>query len=188
MVKKSSVDEYQLLKDSFQAIKLKDVDEVISIEIFDEKKEMLFATRDGMGLRCPSDDVPLQGRVSMGVKGINLNSDDYVISANQIRNSGEIFVMSNIGMSKRILLANIPVTARYRKGVKLIDFKNKLVETLLFAGYVQEPIDIALIGDTNDISIINSESLSIEKRETKGKSLQGLKFFEKLIMVVPLEK
>ncbi|MEG1806261.1 MAG: DNA gyrase C-terminal beta-propeller domain-containing protein, partial [Clostridia bacterium] len=137
-------------------------------------------------LRCDSVDVPEQGRVSMGVKGINLSNNDKVVSATQVGDSGEIYAITSIALAKRVLVSHVPVTARYRKGVKLIDFKNKDSEFVVFVGYVKSPKLIAIVGDTNDVNPIYTEEIAIEKRETKGKLLPDIKFFEKIANVFEL--
>ena len=184
LIKKSTTAEYRMTKDSFQAIKLKDGDTVVSVKTFVEGKGLFFATEKGMCLRCESDDVPQQGRVSMGVKGINLNAGDKVVSTAIIGNSGEIYVVTNEGLAKRVILSNIPITARYRKGVKLIEFKNKNTDYVVSAGHVKTPKNLAVIGDTFDITVENTENIPIEKRETKGKPIAEVKYFEHLALVV----
>lgn len=186
LIKKTSFGEYKMTKESFLGIKLKEDDKLINVETFDEKKQLFFATREGMCLRCEVSDVPEQGRVSMGVKGINLSDDDKVVSATQVSDSGEIYVVSTIGLAKKVIISHIPVTARYRKGVKLIDFKNKEIEKVVGAGYVKTPKLIAIVGDTNDINAIYTEEISIEKRETKGKLINDVKFFEKILNIFEL--
>ncbi|MEG1520780.1 MAG: DNA gyrase C-terminal beta-propeller domain-containing protein, partial [Clostridia bacterium] len=125
LIKKTPFNEYKMTKESFLSIKLKEDDKLVNVEVFDEKKQLFFATKDGMCLRCDSVDVPEQGRVSMGVKGINLSNNDKVVSATQVGDSGEIYAITSIALAKRVLVSHVPITARYRKGVKLIDLKNK---------------------------------------------------------------
>ena len=184
LIKKSTTAEYRITKDAFQAIKLKDDDVVVSVRVFQEGKGLFFATEKGMCLRCESDDVPQQGRVSMGVKGINLNPGDKVVSTAIIGNSGEIYVVTNEGLAKRVILSNIPITARYRKGVKLMEFKNKNSDYVVSAGHVKIPKNIAIIGDTSDVTVENTENIPIEKRETKGKPVADVKYFDHVALVV----
>lgn len=171
LVKKSPLKDYAVNKVCFQAIKLKDGDEVISVEREKQNVTMLFITRLGMSLNAEMTDIPVQGRVSGGVKGINLNDGDYCIFASQIEDVGEQIVVTEKGFAKRVIIALLDVMARYRKGVKIIDLKGNNGKELVFSSYVTEPYIVAL--DTNEGMIgVDSEDISIEARTHAGKALK----------------
>ena len=171
LVKKSPLKDYSVNKACFQAIKLKEGDEVISIEREKQNVTMLFITRLGMSLNAEMTDIPVQGRVSGGVKGINLNDGDSCIFASQIEDVGEQIVVTEKGFAKRVIVALLDVMARYRKGVKIIDLKGNNGKELVFTSYVTEPYVVAL--DTNDgMMFVDSEDISIEARTHVGKALK----------------
>ena len=60
---------------------------------------------------------------------------------------------------------------RYRKGIKICELgrQNKIV----FASYVKEPYDIAVVDNFGVAFTVNTEELSIENRTTKGKTLKN---------------
>ena len=157
MVKKTNWSEYALLKSYFQAIKLKDTDEVIRIEIEDEASDMVFVTENGMILFAKKDDVPLQGRVSGGVKGVNLNSGDRVVSAEQATDEGEVTMLTDLGFAKRVILAQIDKLPRYRKGVKLVSLGKDVGTKLVFAKYTTLPIMFVASGDEGTFSKLTDE-------------------------------
>lgn len=171
LVKKSPLKDYAVSKVCFQAIKLKDGDEVISVEREKQNVTMLFITRLGMSLNAEMTDIPVQGRVSGGVKGINLNDGDYCIFASQIEDVGEQIVVTEKGFAKRVIIALLDVMARYRKGVKIIDLKGNNGKELVFSSYVTEPYIVAL--DTNEGMMgVDSEDISIEARTHAGKAIK----------------
>jgi DNA gyrase/topoisomerase IV subunit A len=171
LVKKSPLKDYAVAKSSFQAIKLKDGDEVISVEFEKKNVTMLFITENGMSLNADMSDVPVQGRISGGVKGINLNSDDYCIFASQVEDVGEQIVVTDKGFAKRVILAHLDVMARYRKGVKIIDLKGSNGTKLVFSSYVAEPYVVA-IESKDGMMFIDSEDISIETRTHAGRALK----------------
>ena len=79
----------------------------------------------------------------------------------------------------------IPETARARKGVKMIEFKNKKVELLIGADYVTVPYAIGVLSDTNEVSVISTEDIKIEKRETRGKPLTNVNYFRVITGIIP---
>ena len=171
LVKKTAISEYGVSKSSFGAIKLKEGDELIGVEVEKKDHTMMFITQMGMCLNADMSDVPLQLRNSGGVKGIQLNDKDKCVFAKQIPDYGEIVIVTEKGFAKRVIIAQIDVMARYRKGLKIIDLKGTNGKNIKFASYVAEPYDIAFECE-NGAFIINSEDVSIESRTHAGKLIK----------------
>ena len=136
MVKRSAFSEYNVVKSSFQAVKIKDGDEVIAIEKEKADCTLMFVTKGGMCLNADMSDIPLQGRVAGGVKGIQLSDGDSCLFIGQVNGDGEIALVTDRSFCKRVLVSQLDVMSRYRKGVKIIDF-GKSGGTLVFASYVR---------------------------------------------------
>ena len=111
------------MKANYQAMKLKEDDELLKVEFDKPETTLLFVTKQGMSLNAEKSDIPEQGRISAGVKGIMLSDGDQVISVDQVVPEDEIAVVSNTSYAKRVIASEIDVLARYRKGVKIIDLK-----------------------------------------------------------------
>lgn len=175
MIKRTAWSEYNVVKSSFQAAKLKEGDSIISMETEVEGSSILFVTKDGMCLNADMSDVPVQGRVSGGVKGIQLNDGDSVVMARQIGDGGEAIVVTDRGYAKRVITATLDVMARYRKGIKIADLtKADVGSSVIFASYVRDPYTVVFkVSDNNGeyLSAFNSEKLSIENRTHIGRPL-----------------
>ena len=172
MVKKSDWSEYGVVKSAFQAIKLKEGDEVITMETQQSDATLMFITKDGMCLNADMSDIPTQGRVAAGVKGIQLSDGDRCICIRQVTGEGEMALITDKGYAKRVLVSQIDVMARYRKGVKIIDFNKKDNGTeLSFAGYVKEPYNIILDVDDEYLIPFSTENINIENRTHQGRPL-----------------
>ena len=172
MVKRSEWKEYGVVKSAFAAIKLKEGDEVIAIEHERKSCTLMFVTRSGMCLNADMSDIPLQGRIAAGVKGIQLSDGDDCLFIGQINGDGEVVLVSDKGYSKRVLVSQIDVMARYRKGVKIVDFNKKDNGTLLaFVSYVTEPYKIVLVFEDDYLSSYSTEALSIENRTHAGRPI-----------------
>ena len=173
MIKKTSVSEYQLLKSAYQAIKLKDDDEVISIEKDKPDTTILFVTKEGMGLNAMKNDIPIQGRVSGGVKGISLNDSDNVVLINQITPDDSVIIISDKAYAKRVNVNEIDILARYRKGVKVFDLKgeNSSGTQILAAGLYKPTTELIIKNLNGDYSCIGASNVIEDTRSSKGKSL-----------------
>ena len=79
MIKKTDWSEYDIIKSAYQAIKLKDGDELVKVEPDLPETTVAYITKDGMCLNALKDDIPEQGRVAGGVKGINLSDGDEIL-------------------------------------------------------------------------------------------------------------
>ena len=171
MIKKTERKEYMLLKMTYQAIKLKDGDELLNVE--EEKKmnyNLAFVTKEGMVLNAKTDDIPLQGRVAGGVKGINLSGNDYCVCVESSENmEGELVVVSSTGQCKRVILATIDESARYRKGIKIS------AEDVAFCTLVKKPMTICVVDRENNLYYKSSDLIHIMSRLDKGKPFEKTK-------------
>ena len=177
MVKKTAWSEYGLQKSAFQAAKIKEDDRIISIEEDRAESTMIFVTRGGLCLNAVKDEVPSQGRISGGVKGVNLNEGDEVAYAGQIGEEaeGEIIVVTSFGTFKRVIVSGaLEPMARARKGVKVVDLGDG-AECVVFAGFVTEPYDLAVRERLGDMYVLNTEEIEIEMRTSRGKNLKKRK-------------
>lgn len=171
MVKKTAWSEYEVVKSHFQTIKLKEGDEVIGMETERKNCTLLFVTAGGMSLNADMSDIPLQGRIAGGVKGINLSDGDECIFTRQIEDGGEIALVTDKGFAKRVLACDLDVMARYRKGVKIIYLKGNNGDRLVFASYVTEPYKLVLEVNDDYLSAFSTEDLRIEDVKHGGKAL-----------------
>ena len=121
MVKKSTVQDITVSKSYYQAVKINENDKLINVEIVKKEYPILMLSAQGYSLAFSSDEVPLQGRISAGVKGINLEEKDFVVFASQV-NYDSVVVVSDNGFIKKIKTSLFPLASRYRKGLKYINF------------------------------------------------------------------
>lgn len=172
-VKKTEWKEYGIIKSSFQAAKVNEGDEIIGIETDDPEPTttLFFVTAQGMCLNAYKNDIPTQGRISAGVRGVALGEGDFVVYAGQIDGEGEIIVATNGNTWKKVIVSQIDPMARYRKGVKIVDLgKDRRV---VYADYVTEPYKIAVeMDDGTLLAADTEEDISIEDRTTKGKNIK----------------
>lgn len=169
MIKKTAWKDYMLGKAAFQAAKLKDGDRIINIEEEVEGSSLMFVTAKGMCLNADMKDVPLQGRISGGVRGIQLNDGDYCVMISQISDGGEVIIVTSKSAAKRVIAEDIDVMARYRKGVKIVDLKGDA--KVVFAAIVTMPYHIVIKAAADHLPCYSTEVINIEGRTHAGKAL-----------------
>ncbi|USS91076.1 DNA topoisomerase IV subunit A [Fructilactobacillus carniphilus] len=109
--------------------KLKDeLDAVVNVTYLEpnETQDVLIMTEQGLGLRYALDEVSSNGPRTVGVKAINLGSDDHVINAQLVQETDDLAMVFQNGNFKKMQVVDIPQTARARKGIKVLrDLKTK---------------------------------------------------------------
>ncbi len=172
-VKKTDWKEYNILKYAFQACKVNEGDELIGIETDDPEPTttLFFVTANGMCLNAYKNDIPTQGRISAGVRGISLAEGDYVVFAGQIDGEGEIIVATSGNTIKKVIASQIDPMARYRKGVKIVELSKG--SKIVYSDYVTEPYKFAVqMDDQTFVQADTEENITIEDRTTKGKNIK----------------
>ena len=80
LVKKTELKAYRRpMQKGIIAIKLKDDDELVSVQVAQTGDELVLATSAGMAIRFRESDCRAMGRNTSGVKGIRLKKDDAVV-------------------------------------------------------------------------------------------------------------
>ena len=173
MIKKTALSEYMIGKSTYQAAKFKDGDELINVEFDKENTSIFFVTKNGMGLNAEKTDIPEQGRISGGVKGVMLGDGDEVVSANQVVAGQNIVLVSNAAYAKQINTSEVEVIARYRKGVKVFDLKGASSNgtSVVCSGVFNEDDDVIVQTSDDEYASISISSISEDTRVGKGKSL-----------------
>jgi len=166
MVKFSAGAEYNVVKSTYQAIKLKDGDEVVSIDFVESTNVLLFVTKEGNILVADKSDVPLQGRVSIGVKGINMSDTDECVVAKLANPTDQLVIVSKTGEAKRVKLSEIGLMARYRKGLKLTCGKGELI----FGDIFKEQTLVSKL-ESGEILSVESKKIPTVARTNEGKSV-----------------
>ena len=180
-VKRTAWSEYDVAKRVFPALKLKTGDTLLNVELWDadEYATMLFVTKQAMCLNASKDDVPVQGRIAGGVKGITLWEDDELIFATQHKSEGEVIVVTALGGFKRVISSLFDEYGRGAKGVMIADVRNRA--EIVFADYVTVPYKLAIIGEDKSVTEVDTEEISIENRISKGKPLANIKSVAKVV-------
>jgi DNA gyrase subunit A len=115
------------------------IDELINVVIVNDKQEVLLVTKKGQAVRFVSDEVRSMGRASYGVKGVELNKGDFVVSLVDLPRKGgaTILTVTEKGYGKRSALEDYRKTARGGKGViclKVSDKTGGLIGSLAVSG------------------------------------------------------
>ncbi|WP_431979320.1 DNA topoisomerase IV subunit A [Streptococcus dysgalactiae] len=171
---------------STKYVKLKDAkDRVVTLTPI-VMEDLLLVTYYGYALRFSSQDVPIQGLKSSGVKGANLKNEDKLVSAFSVT-SNSFFVLTQRGSLKRMAVDDIPQTSRANRGLLVLRELKAKPHRVFLAGGVQsdtsaEQFDLftdipeeetnqqmlEVISKTGQTYEIALETLSLSERTSNG--------------------
>ena len=165
--------------------KLKDNDELISINKNDGE-ETLVITKEGNALKYNTSEIPVVGLRTSGVKSINLNDNDEVISAFVVSNSKEyVTLFTDRNTAKRVKIDEIAKTTRAKKGSSII--KSPKTKTYnLFKGFNTSSKTIFGILD-GDIGYMKSSDVNIMDKQSVGSTITK-KNIEDIFVVTKLKE
>ncbi|MBE7064547.1 MAG: DNA gyrase subunit A [Ruminococcaceae bacterium] len=168
-VKKTALSDYvNIRKSGLIAIELREDDELINARLADENDTVMFATRKGMAIRFSESDVRATGRASIGVRGIELKGDDYVIGMDVCNNPEDtLMIVTEKGFGKKTSVDEYKIQNRGGKGLityKVSDKTGELVGMLM----VHDEDDIMLITSSGVIIRFHVSDVSTIGRATRG--------------------
>ena len=174
LVKKTPIRDYaNVRKIGLAAISLRDDDELIEVKVTNNKKDIILVTKDGQCIRFKETDVRTTGRVSMGVRGINLMDGDEVVGM-QLNSQGYyLLVVSENGMGKRTSISEFTCQNRGGKGVNCYKITEK-TGNVIGAKAVNEENEIMMITTEGIIIRLQCSDISILGRITSGVKLINL--------------
>ena len=157
LVKKTALSEYVGTKKSkgIGAINIKEGDTLSAVALVKDEP-LIILTKNGYAIKFKIDEVSATGRLTAGVKGINLGGDDEVVAALPVRHEeDDIAVFSEKGFGKRVSQKELTLQKRGGKGI--IVYKPALYGKVSAGQLVNDDDIILLIGNKNSICVKGNE-------------------------------
>lgn len=184
-VKKTCLEQYSRPRSNgVIAINLVEGDDIVDVRLTNGNDELIIASRNGRAVRFHESQIRTMGRVSTGVRGMELaGSDDEVVGMIVVNDplNESVLVVSEQGYGKRtpIDIENpeaedgidhiYRITKRGGKGVKTLDITEKTGKL----------VAIKNVKDENDLMIINKSGivirLSVKECRLQGRATQGVR-------------
>lgn len=171
MVKRTKAEDYDIRSKKYAAVNIKKDDALACVLQLDGEDDLLLITRKGMSIRFPVESVPVQGRISAGVKGLTVEEDDEIIWAGQILANDEIILFSERGYGKRLLSIDFESQGRSGKGARAFYFNKNGANGLYLSGIAKCSGDgcrIILIQKQSPETIMNKEEIMLQRKQDRG--------------------
>ena len=131
LIKKTGFKNFINIKKDLTAAVLNDGDEIVDVRLIAGNKQIIVYTDKGKGVRISTKDVNETGRISQGVKALDLK-DDHVLGMSVIaRNDKFIFVVTSKGRLKKCTLDTFALMKRNTSPLVLATLnKNEVIEVI----------------------------------------------------------
>ena len=175
VIKKTSLADFQNIRtNGINAVNVDDGDELLDVVLTDGTKRIFIATHDGLAIRFDEAGVRPMGRSARGVRGIELRSDDYVVSVCPVSadDTERMLSVSEQGYGKQTKIGDYRLQSRGGRGVinmKTTDKTGKVVAVFP----VEDDSEMMII--TQHGKLIRLEANEIRKT---GRSAQGVRLIK----------
>ncbi|MDD7408634.1 MAG: DNA gyrase subunit A [Anaerovoracaceae bacterium] len=175
IIKKTALEQFDKnRKNGLLAIKLKEGDELIDVKQTTGDNMIIIVTKYGKSICFNEGDVRPMGRMAGGVKAIQLDEDDEVVSLVLAENNEELLVVTSGGFGKRTPVGNYTSQKRGGKGILTYD-KNKFDKTGPLVGAM-------IVNEDDEVMLINSDGIIIRIKagdvNRLGRTTQGVKIMK----------
>ena len=183
LVKKTSLEDYKNVKQSgLRAIKIQDGDALCNVRVSDGSKDVLLCATSGKIIRFAESDARPMGRVSQGVKGINISAEERIIGMELIDDTVEILSITENGYGKRTAASQYRKQTRGGKGILAMRLTEKNGEIKQIKP-VSDKDDLMVITDKGQVVRTKISGISLMGRATQGVRIIKLKEGEHVVSV-----
>ena len=154
------------------ALSVEDDDALIDAIQTTGADQLLLSSRGGMAIRFDETDVRSMGRTAYGVKGIDLDQGDTVVSLEVVRETGKVLTVCENGFGKCTPIEEYRIQGRGGKGI--INIKTE--------GRNGAVIGVKFISGDEGVMLITGRGMIIRTRSTEistmGRNTQGVRLIQ----------
>ena len=188
-VKRTPLCEYANIRaNGLRAVVINEDDNLLSVRLTDGATHVFMGTNRGMAIRFEETDVRPMGRVTAGVRGINLREGDFVeeFAAFDPAEDNDILVVTNLGYGKRTQISEFRLQRRGGYGIKLIQLtkKNGVVAAIR---YVRVEDEILIVTEGGMLIRTNVAGISRFGRAAQGVRVIRLTEGDRVVSVARAE-
>ena len=187
LIKKTAMTDYESSrKNGINGINLRDGDELIKVQISDDTEDVVMGTHLGYAIRFKVRDVNATGRMSMGVRGIGLRTDDHVVGMDLLTADNNVLCVAEKGYGKRTFADQYRVQKRGGKGIQTYKCTNKTGNLVGFS-VLEDGGEIMMINNDGIVIKLKGDDISQIGRSTQGVRLMKLKGDERIATICKVQ-
>ena len=176
-----------LRNSGIRAISLDEGDELIAVLPTEGEEKIIISTHNGQSILIPETDVRVMGRTAVGVRGIRLRGDDYVVGAGSSAEGECLLSITEKGFGKRTALEAYRYQSRGGSGVishKITDKTGPVAAVKV----VRPEEDILLVTDDGTMIRVRVDRISEIGRNSQGVHVMRLAEGSRVIDIEKTER
>jgi len=179
IIKKTPLEDFKHFKNrAIIAIVLDEQDELRWVQRTTGHRDVVLVTSNGMVIRFDEEQVRPTGRASRGVKGINIKTDDRLVSMDVIDHDEtnlHLLIITRFGYGKNIKIGEFKCQKRGGIGVKCLKFRKTIKGDSVTAALIaKKEHEIMVVSKDGTICRQKIASISVQKRESQGVKIMKL--------------
>jgi len=176
VVKKTKYELYKNVRGSgIITIKLDVGDELRWIRFTTGDNEVVITTASGQAMRFHEKNVRPMGRASRGVRGVRLRTDDNVVGMDIVRESVDLFVMSEKGFGKRTKVEQFTPHTRGGVGIRAAVVNEKTGRLVSVTALDENAKELIIISAGGQTIRLQTKDIPQIGRATQGVRVMRLK-------------
>ena len=183
IIKRLAIDDLSKRGNVSRCMTFKEGDTLASVLLCKQHTNIILISNISKAIRIDIDDEkkPIRptGKTSMGVNGMSLEDDEYVVSAVVVDDMKHFLTVSEQGMVKKMTFDMIPLRGRGAKGVKLQDTKKAPI--LIAAMQASENQQLMIVTKNGKVSRTSVSKFMVHGRTSRG--THGIKLSDGDIVV-----
>ena len=167
-VKRVNVDSIgKIRRSGLRVINLREGDELISVFHTEGESTIMLASHSGKAVRFDENEVRVMGRTASGVRGMDLQGDDYIVGAVSVFGDELLLSVTERGYGKRTPVSEYAVKHRAGMGMICHDVTEKTGPVAAIR-VAREDEDLLLITSDGQIIRTGTDSIRICGRASQG--------------------
>ncbi|HHD92385.1 MAG TPA: DNA gyrase subunit A, partial [Candidatus Portnoybacteria bacterium] len=188
IVKRIAIDSFKnVRKSGLIALKLAKGDQLSWVEMSTGENDIILVTSRGQSIRFLEKDVRVMGRAAIGVKGISLKNQDYVVSMDVIGTNQDkkeyLLAVTENGFGKLSKISLFKTQKRGGSGIKAIKITSKTGPLIIAKIITERNNDLIIVSAKGIIIKVPLKSISILGRDTQGVKVMKLKAEDKVVAI-----
>ncbi|MCH2514788.1 MAG: DNA gyrase subunit A [Dehalococcoidia bacterium] len=162
-------------RSGLRCFNLKKDDALIGAVLADEDEDVILVSKEGLSIRFRSSEVRARQRAAGGMKGMNVQNKDEIVSMNVVDDEGYLLIVSQKGYGKLSLLRHYTQQRRGGKGLitlKVTTKTGKVADSAVVSGEIRTDSTGMLVLVTEKAQVIRT---NLGEIRSTGRIAQGVK-------------
>ena len=167
------------------AMRVRPADGMLDVKSTHGDTEFLLVSRNGRAIRFPERDVPVVGRVALGVKGIGLQGGDEVIALVVAVREASILMVADSGAGKRTPISEFPLQRRGGLGALVAPMTGDRT-SLVAAMEALDDDKVVLISAGGVLTGLGAGEVPVQRRNSRARAVVALAPGDRIVEVTRL--